>query len=556
MNKKFNPLKTTLSTAVLLAFLLFGCAGQLPPSGGPPDTNPPIILYSSPAFGEKNFHSQQIIIRFDKYMSQRTVESAIYFPPYKLNDLSFDWSGKELKIKLNKPLQQGRTYILTVGATAMDLRNNKLGRGINIVFSTGDKIDTCSISGNVYSPQKNPFTISAYPLSMWSDTLNPSHVLAPYVTQSDDSGRYVLNGLAGGIYRIICFDDQLRSFVYAPQTDLYASADRDCVVTSDSCSLNNVDFVPVMEDTTRPELFSASIAQQGCMVLKFSEPIDSASINKDSFSVTDSVRNLSIPVSFVMRLEPARYEVVLYPESLPVEGKYLISVSRKVRDLAGNGMDERYLRTVLSVDTSRQILPAYNFNFSDSSRGITKYDTLFCQYIPFVGLAKYVNVSLEDSAGLPVENGMIKKDSLIWVVNNKILNPDEWYKIKLRFRSSNQQSKDSVVNRYFQTISSMLTGDLVGQIVTNSMGKEIIVEAKQKGGKSFYTLAQKDGQFTFANLPEGEYLVSAYIRHGHSWSYFSGRSYPFEFSEPYGTFGELVKVRARWTTEGVVIKLH
>jgi len=541
------------------AFLILaGCAGQIPPSGGPIDTTPPKILYSSPAYGERNFHSHEIIIKFDKYMSERSVESAIYFPPFKLSDLTFDWSGKELKIKLNKPLQHGRTYILTIGATATDLRNNKLGQGINLVFSTGDEIDTCSISGNVYSSQKSPFTISAYPLSMWKDTLNPSHVLAPYVTQSDDSGRYVLNGLAKGGYRLICFDDQLRSFVYAPQTDLYSSADRDFTVTSGSCSIVNADFVPAMEDTTRPQLFSASLAQQGCLILKFSEAIDSSSIRNENFSIEDSARNVFVPIGFAMRLESAKYEVALYPRYPVGNGKYLISVKKGVRDLAGNEIDEKYSRTVLSVDSSRSILPAYNFNFADSVRGITKYDTLFCQYFPSVdsSMTQHVKISLEDSSGMPVKDGLFEKDSLIWIVNNLVLKPNEWYRLKLKFRPYMQQTKDSVVNRYFQTISRTAAGDLAGRIEIDSTRGEVVVVAKGKEGKLFYTLAGKDGRFLFSSLPEGEYFVSAYIRHGSSWSHFSGRSYPFEFSEPYGVFPEQVKVRAKWTTEGVTIKLH
>ncbi|MGC8653229.1 MAG: Ig-like domain-containing protein [Candidatus Kryptoniota bacterium] len=551
-------LPVAIISAIFLLNLLAGCAGQIPPSGGPIDTAPPKILYSSPAFGEKNFHSQEIIIRFDKYMSERTVESAIYFPPYKLSDLTFDWSGKELKIKLAKPLQQGRTYILTIGATATDLRNNKLGHGINLVFSTGDEIDTCSIAGNVYSSQRIPFTISAYPLSMWKDTLNPSQVLAPYVTQTDDSGRYVLNGLAKGVYRLICFDDQLRNFVYAKQTDLYSSADRDFAITPDSCSLNNVDFVPVMEDTTRPQLFSASIAQQGCVVLKFSKAIDSSSVHKENFSIEDSARNISFPVSLAMRLESTKYEVLLYPQFPLAKGKYIISVNKMVKDLSGNEMDTKYSKTILSVDSSRSVLQAYNFSFQDSSRGVTGYDTLFCQYIPFVdsSLTQQLKISLEDSSGMLIENGLIRKDSLIWIVSNSVLNPGEWYRLKLKFRLSDKQTRDSVVSRYFQTISRTSAGDLAGRVITKLKGKEVVVTAMARNGRLFYTQAEKDGQFVFSNLPEGDYFISAYIRHGSSWSHFSGHSYPFEFSEPYGVFPEPVKVRPRWTTEGVIIKLH
>ena len=148
-------------------------------------------------------------------MVERTVDNAIYFPPFSAKEIGFGWSGKELTMKLLRPIEKNRTYILTVGAGAQDTRGNDLGKAISIVFSTGSNIDTGSVSGRVYSSKAQAYTVSAYAVTDSMDTLRPFVDLAKYVTQSDDSGRYVMQGLAVGRYRLICFDDQMKNFTYA-----------------------------------------------------------------------------------------------------------------------------------------------------------------------------------------------------------------------------------------------------------------------------------------------------------------------------------------------------
>lgn len=561
----FSP-RPILGVLIVLGLALAGCAGQYAPSGGPVDKSSPKIIFSSPSQKELNFRSKEIILRFDKYMSQRSVESALYFPPLTLSEMSFNWSGKELKIKLQKALDTNRTYILTIGTAAIDLRNNYLGRAYNLVFSTGEKIDTGTVVGHIYGPKPQPYTVAAFPVTPDIDTLRPWMNPAKYVTQSDDSGSYVLQGLANGRYRLICFDDQMRNFTYAPQMDLYASATHDIDITGQSPEVGNVDFIPATEDTSLPQLYSADLTKSGLLVLKFSEPIDTSYIEPAYFVVRDSVTGREFRVDFAARLAANKYNIAIGTATpLPLKRKYFITAADSLKDSFHNLMSPHNNTVVLEADSATMNLAPYYLNFVDSSKDVTTYDTLYCQFIsPAIASNPWAaDVTLFDSAGRKMPGYIRRTSQTIFRIETAGLSSFEWYTVELKYevgaaelRSGETGGRDSIVTRHFQTVDFATLGDIEGHVSPTFKGRNILVSARRSDGKAFVALADTNGQYKLDRIPAGMYTVSAYIRHNSSSAYFSGRSFPYRFAEPFGFYPDEVKVRARWTTDGVLIKLH
>lgn len=544
---------------LILVLVIAGCAGQFPPSGGPVDKTPPQILFSSPSQKQLSFRSQKIILRFDKYMSERSVESAIYFPPYSSKDMDFDWSGKELDITLRKPLENDRTYILTIGATAIDTRNNYLGKAFSLVFSTGTQIDTGLVAGRIYAKKAQPYTVAAFPITSGIDTLRPSMNLAKYVTQSDDSGRYVMQGLAGGKYRLICFDDQMRNFTYAMQMDAYSSATHDIEITNGSQKIGDINFILGIEDTSRPQLYSADLARDGCLVLKFSEAIDTSSISPNDFVVRDSVTGEVFPVEYAARLEENKYDIVLWMRvRLPLKRTYLVTAKDSVKNLQSNRLSPESSTLAVKIDTATVDVTPYFFSFQDSLQNVTTYDTLFCQLVlrAAYGDSGKPEISLYDSTGNALPALISRKSENVFNVLTRNLNSLEWYTLKLRYAPElSRVTKDSVVVRHFRTIDFSTFGDVEGNVSPVILGERIIVVAVRKDGKTISAFAGTGGNFRLDEIPAGEYTISAYVQHGSTTDYFSGKSSPYEFAEPFGVYPDAIKVRARWTFEGVAIKL-
>ena len=534
-----------------------GCAGQVPPSGGPLDRSHPQIVYSSPTQKELSFNSQKIVLRFDKYMMERTVENAVYFPPFSAKEIEYDWSGKELTMHLLTPLEKNRTYILTIGAGAQNLRGNTLGKAISIVFSTGSHIDTGSVTGKVYSNKLQPYTVAAYQVTDSIDTLRPSIDLAKYVTQSDDSGRFVMQGLANGKYRLICFDDQVRNFTYATQIDKYASATHDVEITDSSQNAGDVNFTPTPEDTSLPQLYSAELTNDGSLLLKFSKAIDSASVSPGNFSVRDSITSENYPFEFAVRREENQDQIVLeLSKPLTLRQTYIVKALKNVTDLQFNRMSPANNTVSLKADTNTVRISPFYFSFPDSLQDVTTYDTLFCQFISasvFDSASGSEYVSLRDSSGASLPGAIIRQSATVFKVSLGNLNSLSWYKLELKFPLAGK-GRDSVVSHQFRMVDFSSLGNVEGEV--KPYERKIVVIATKEDGKRFIVFANPGGKFSIEGIPGGTYSVSAFVQHGKTFDYFRGTSFPFQFAEPFGVYEDPVKVRARWTSEGVSIMLH
>ncbi len=507
-----------------------------------------------------NFDSHVITMEFDKYMVNRSVESSIFFPPFESKDLEFDWSGKEVEITVNKPFEKDRTYIFTIGARAQDLRGNYLGKAFDIVFSTGSQIDTGTVAGTVYSSKAQPYTVAAFPVNSDIDTLRPNISVPRYVTQSDDSGSYVLQGLAKGKYRLICFDDQMRNFIYAPQIDLYSSATHDVDVMQETQAVTDVNFMVGMEDTSRPQLYSAQLANDGLLLLKFSEPIDTAHLRPSYFVVRDSATGDTIPVDFAARLESNEYNAVIRTKSpLILRTKYFVTATDSAKDNHGNAMSADNNFAVLEADSAAGHVSPYYFSSPDSLKGVTSYDTMFCQFVigSMNGVPTNPQVSLVDSNGAVMTGFVARESQTMFRVRLAHLRPFGWYTLRLEYHSyAGGTEEDSVAARRFMMADSATLGDVEGTVAPVYPGRGIVVAAEGKAGKTFYAMADSTGNFRLDGIPAGDYRLLAYLKHGNGMRYFSGKSFPYTFAEPFGVYGSAVKVRARWTVEGVSITMH
>ncbi|RYF13119.1 MAG: hypothetical protein EOO42_19240, partial [Flavobacteriales bacterium] len=111
--------------------------------------------------------------------------------------------SKRLEIELQDSLEKNTTYTLNFGKAVADINESNVVKNLSYVFSTGNEIDSLSISGNVKSSlndeAEKDVTVLIFPIER--DTLFGKKRPSIY-TLTDSSGNYKLNNLRAGSYKI------------------------------------------------------------------------------------------------------------------------------------------------------------------------------------------------------------------------------------------------------------------------------------------------------------------------------------------------------------------
>jgi hypothetical protein len=132
-----------------LAAAVAGCAKREPPSGGPPDVEPPRLIGSRPDSGAAGVpRDTHIAFTFSEGMEPRSTGEAVSIaPPVPIRQRR--WSGRTLTLVLERPLDLDHIYTVFVSGTAHDRHGNPMGTGATVVFTTGASFPPGRIEGDV-----------------------------------------------------------------------------------------------------------------------------------------------------------------------------------------------------------------------------------------------------------------------------------------------------------------------------------------------------------------------------------------------------------------------
>ena len=203
-----------------MAFFLYQCAHPVMPSGGPKDIKAPQIISSTPPNGSANFKGKKFILNTDEYVILEDVmQAALISPPMK-EFPDFTTRGKSIQVKFKEDLKPNTTYSVYFGDAIADLTEKNPLHNYSYIFSTGSYVDSLSLYGTVQNamnllPEEKVFVMlykdnnDTIPL----DSL-PYLVVPYYVSKTDASGKFSLNGLANESYLIFALKDQNANFIF------------------------------------------------------------------------------------------------------------------------------------------------------------------------------------------------------------------------------------------------------------------------------------------------------------------------------------------------------
>jgi len=210
----------TFTFLAIIAFLSYYCANPRPPSGGPKDVYPPSVLKTVPNNYSRNFTGDRIHIYFDEFVKLNDVANQIFISPPQYTMPEFTSRGKSIIIEFQDELLENTTYNIFFGESIVDITESNPLDNYSFVFSTGNKIDSLVVLGEV----RNAFNFELEPevlVMLYDehyDTIPadsaPYLVRPVYVSRTYDDGKFALISLKEGNYRLFALKDINKNFLF------------------------------------------------------------------------------------------------------------------------------------------------------------------------------------------------------------------------------------------------------------------------------------------------------------------------------------------------------
>jgi len=553
------------SKIILLGFfiliLFHGCANQLPPSGGEPDTIPPEVTGVYPVNGTTNFTDNYLEIEFSEYVKRNNAREAVFISPTIQGDIEYSWSGKALTIEFDEPLKPNTTYTVTAGSDFEDENNrNKLAEPFVFAFSTGERIDNGKISGKVFD--KNPSGIVVIAYRMNDSIPNPKVDKPDYISQAGANGEFRLMGLAPDNYRVFALRDDFKDFLYKVEQDEYSAPPLDIALSLEDSLYENLYFKMAKEDSTLPELTNATMTDRYHILLEFSEFIDSSRVEKSKITVIDSVSGTQFsPVYFYKGNASAKQYYIVLGDSLDIEKDYTISI-KDFYDYEDNYQPESGISFVAS-DRPDTTAPGIIKTATNFDKNLVDYEHAFVEVYfndGFTGAAVKPAIKFVDQNDK--ELGISTKfpdDASLRVELAQKLEPRSKYRLLIDLSKFNDLARNKLDSLHTIEVTSSseldfsgISGRITGKYTDGNL--IVVAEEAAKKGTILQVAADSTGVYEFRQVKPGKYLVWVYGDKNSNSKYDNGGIDPFSYAEEFSYFRDTLNLRPRWPVGDVDIK--
>ncbi|MDB5143136.1 MAG: hypothetical protein JWQ66_1849 [Mucilaginibacter sp.] len=274
LNKKTAFLREIFLPFVIF-LMLFGCASQQKPQGGPRDRTPPKLLKATPPNQTRNFRAKQIRLDFDEYFDLKNPFQEISISPSMDKLPTYKKSKKSIIVDFKDSLQKNTTYVINFGKAIADVNEGNILQNFTYVFSTGPHIDSLSASGDVKNlltqEKEKDVTVMLFPVKR--DTLWGKKKPTIYAT-TDSSGNFSLNNLHEGDYRIYALKETAPNKIYDNDNELVAFQKEPVHLRKDT---SNIHLSLFKQDPEKFKLLERRFDTDGKMLFTFNKSIDDPS---------------------------------------------------------------------------------------------------------------------------------------------------------------------------------------------------------------------------------------------------------------------------------------
>ena len=516
----------------VLVALLLGCAKVGPPTGGPVDKEPPRILSHYPESDALEVtRDTEVEIVFSELMNREQTEAALFTSP--AGPLQLSWRGPRLRIAM--PLAEERTYVLTVGTGARDLRGNALTESFTLAFATGSQLDRGLVWGRVYQDHQ-PVAgthVWAYDFGTFSGEVGLDE--PSYQTQSGFDGSYEFARLAPGHYRVLAFRDANRNAL--PDADEWLALPSSSVEVGEE-AVQAGDLALTRQQMSAPVLKRVQAIHAERLMLLFAEVVDlqELELEVDGLAVESLYAAPSAEEKIYVETaaqEPDRhYAVQLAFAGAPVQWD---------APVRGSARSDRKPPSFVGL-TRNRLAPR------------DALDLLFSEAMQPVALAGFWTAS---------DSTQALAGDWLWPAPNRArfapaepLAPGAY-----RLAGSAAQLVDRIGNSLADSLLTLSftvgaeTAAIRGQVQAGEEGR-VRIAAINEDARTYAEWADEEGRFDLDGLLVGTYSLWAFVDRDGDGEYSSGSLSPFRYSEPYGRYGEPIDLDVDQIVEEVDIPCH
>ncbi len=281
-----DPIFLSYCCKIALIFVLFTrCANESVPQGGKQDAVPPVSKKISPPDKSLQFKEDKIHITFDEFIKPSGFAQTIISPPLEKRP-DFTVSGKTLTIKLKGTLRTNTTYTINFAEDIKDLNEGNTANNFTYVFSTGDFIDSQSVSGKVILAKDNKpaeaVVVALYP----EDSINGILKTKPYYfAKTNTQGQFQISNIKAGKYFVYALQDQNYNYLYDQPNEMIAFSDSILKLT-DSVS-STINLLLFDENKNKLKLNEVRSIAPGHLQISYTQPINNFKLNGELFSDGD-----------------------------------------------------------------------------------------------------------------------------------------------------------------------------------------------------------------------------------------------------------------------------
>ncbi|MBB6326493.1 hypothetical protein FHS59_002121 [Algoriphagus iocasae] len=534
----------------LLAFLLYSCAKQSTPMGGPRDEDPPVVLEMFPVDQSLNQNPEEIYITFDEYIKlDNPNKNIIITPKVNKDELVITSVKNTVKIELNQELEENTTYVFNFQKTVQDLAESNPTENLKLVFSTGETIDSLNFSGKVnnYFPERG-FDYENVIIGLYEslDTTDVFTAQPYYLSQADSLGNFNISNIKAGQYRAYAWNDANNNLKAEFKSESY-----DFIL----------DTLTIDQNLTGA-VFNISKGDQTPIKLTRSSPSGSnydIVVNKDPIEINLENEEIGRSIFYNYSDKKIRlYSKSTIPDSLKIDVKLQDSLGFKVDTAVYAKFEESERRAEKLTFTAnsgksfyQDLLIELSFNKPIDE---INYDSLYIAYdtasiIPI----QAPMISMEDSS---------KRDRLKIQLSIPDSIPTEIFTIKAAdstFIDIEGQFNEAVLSANYRKLKRETLADGLSGQINGAVAPFIVqlIDTKSQIAKEIFI--EEGNQFSFTLIDPAAYKIRVIedLNGNHRWDpsnypekRYAERVFYFEDQE---TKSQDIVLKAGWTVDGLTI---